>query len=60
MLEVIGFPTHIRRLFQEYLPFELRNDSWPFLYKALEPGVHEALSSADLWHASLFDGDGGL
>jgi hypothetical protein len=60
MLEVIGFPGHFQQLFQEYRPFKRWNESSPFLYKGLQPDLHHELSSADLWHACLYDGDGGL
>jgi len=60
MLEAIGFPEHFQRLFQESHPFELWNESWPFLYKALQPELHYELTSADLWHACSYDGDGAL
>jgi hypothetical protein len=60
MLEVIGFPGHFQQLFQEYRPFKHWHESSPFLYKGLQPTLHQELSSADLWHACLYDGDGCL
>jgi hypothetical protein len=60
VLEVIGFPGHFQQLFQEYRPFKRLHESSPFLYKGLQPELHHELSSADPWHACLYDGDGCL
>jgi hypothetical protein len=60
MLEVIGYPGHVRRVFVESRPFELWNESWPFLYRAPDPELNRALASPDVWHACLYDGDGSL
>jgi hypothetical protein len=60
MLEVVGFPEHVRRVFLESRPFELWNQAWPFLYKAPDPALHRELASAGVWYASLYDGDGSL
>jgi hypothetical protein len=60
MLEVVGFPSHVRRVFEALRPFELRNDSWPFLFKATDPAVQKVLAEREMWHACLYDGDGSL
>jgi hypothetical protein len=60
MLEVIGFPSHLRQIFQTLRPFELRDESWPFLFKTSDPGLQTALAAESQWHACLFDGDGSL
>ncbi len=60
MLEVIGFPEHIRRIMGACRPFELRKDAWPFLYKAIDPELGSELSFSDAWYPCLFDGDGSL
>lgn len=58
MLEVNGFPTHIRSLLQRARPFRLVNDSWPYLYKTHDPTLRAALESPDRWYPTLLDGDG--
>jgi hypothetical protein len=60
MLEIIGFPPHIRRLVESYRPFELRNEAWPYLYKSPQAELQRTLASPDLWYPCLFDGDGSL
>lgn len=60
MLEVIGFPESVRRCLADLRPFELRDDSTPFLYRAIDPELHRALTTPDVWYASLYDGDGSL
>jgi hypothetical protein len=60
MIEVVGFPAHIRQLLQQYRPFTLINPCWPFLYRAPDSQLHHALEDSALWHASLFDGDGSI
>ncbi len=60
MLEVVGFPEPIRRLVASMRPFSLRNDSWPFLYRAREAQLDRTLSQPGLWHGCLFDGDGSI
>lgn len=60
MLEVIGFPESIRRGLADLRPFELRDDSTPFLFRGIDPKLHQALSTPDVWYASLYDGDGSL
>lgn len=60
MLEVIGFPSHVRRIIETLRPFELRDESWPFLFKTSDPELQAALAAESRWHACLFDGDGSL
>jgi hypothetical protein len=58
MFEIIGYPAHIRRIVEYGRPYRLRNEAWPYLYKAHNPTLHAALGSADAWYATLLDGDG--
>jgi hypothetical protein len=60
MLEVIGLPSSLRRTIAALRPFELQDQSWPFLYKAVDPALHATLSDERVWYAGLFDGDGSL
>jgi len=60
MLEAVGFPEPLRRLLTSFHPFSLRNDAWPFLYRAREAELDRILSEPGLWHACLFDGDGSI
>jgi hypothetical protein len=60
MLEVIGLPQPLRRIFEALRPFELVDDSWPFLYKAVDPALQETLADESVWYAGLFDGDGSV
>lgn len=60
MLEAIGFPERIQRVFRASRPYQLWNDAIPFWYKASDPGVHRTLSDPGRWYACLYDGDGAL
>ncbi len=60
MFEVIGFPKSVRRCLADLRPFELHDDSIPFLYRAVDPQLHQNLSDPTVWYASLYDGDGSL
>jgi len=60
MIELIGFPEPVRAAARALRPFELRSESWPFVYRARTPELQQALGPKDVWYASLFDGDGSL
>jgi hypothetical protein len=60
MLAVVGFPESIRRCMVDLRPFETQDDFTPFLFRAIDPKLHEALSTPEVWYASLYDGDGSL
>jgi hypothetical protein len=60
MLAAVGFPAPTRRIFQESRPFELRNESWPFLFKTADASLRDALGHESAWYACLYDGDGSL
>jgi hypothetical protein len=57
ILEVLGFPTSIQRVWAGWNPYTRKYPSSPFLYKATDPALHEKLSDGMTWYASLFDGD---
>jgi hypothetical protein len=58
MLELVGFPSRIRRIAMVSRPLELVQDAWPFLFRASDPTLNRALGTEALWYASLYDGDG--
>jgi hypothetical protein len=60
MLEVIGLPQPVRRVIEALRPFELLDEEWPFLYKAVDPGLQKRLADESIWYAGLFDGDGSV
>ena len=57
VLEVLGFPTDIRRVCLESNPYLRRYPACPFYYKASDPQLHKTLSDGMAWYASPFDGD---
>jgi hypothetical protein len=57
ILEVLGFPSSIQRVWAQWNPYTRRYPSSPFLYKAVDPLLHKKLSDGMTWYASLFDGD---
>jgi hypothetical protein len=60
MLEVIGLPRAIRRVIDGLRPFEIRDASSPFVYKAVDPALDEKLADESVWYAGLYDGDGSI
>ena len=60
VLEVLGFPPCIRRVFSERNPYLRKYPSFPFYYKATDPMLHQTLSDGTAWYASPFDGDATL
>lgn len=60
MFEVNGEPAQIRSILRTFRPFQLINESWPYLYRANDPDLAEALRSPDAWYAGPYDGDSSL
>ena len=60
MIEVIGMPEPVRSPLLCWQPRRRQYPSWPFLFRARDPGLHAALSDPHVWHAGLYDGDGSL
>jgi hypothetical protein len=60
MLEVFGMPASLRPLVLEGHPRAWPKASWPYLYKAKDAALAEALRSPDAWYPTLIDGDGCL
>ena len=57
ILEVLGFPPSLRRVFLQGNPYHRKYPACPFYYKAADPILHKALSDGMAWYASPFDGD---
>ncbi len=60
MLEVNGEPTQLRSILRKFRPFELINESWPYLYRANDADLQETLRTPDVWYAGPYDGDSSL
>jgi hypothetical protein len=60
VMEVMGFPDSIRRVFEQSRPYQRRYPACPYYYKAADPDLHKALSDASAWYACPFDGDATL
>jgi hypothetical protein len=60
ILEVMGFPETIRRVFAQSRPYQRKYPACPYYYKAADPELHKALSDASAWYACPFDGDATL
>jgi len=57
VFEVLGFPPSIRQLCSRWRPYVRKYPACPFYYKAADPSLHDALSNAEVWYATPFDGD---
>ena len=60
VLEVIGFPTHIRETLQESHPYERKLPACPFHFKTAAPRFHQSLMEESVWYANPYDGDATL
>jgi hypothetical protein len=57
VLEVLGFPSSIRKVCAEGNPYVRKYPATPFYYKAADPALHKILSNGEGWYATPFDGD---
>ncbi len=57
ILEVLGFPPSVRRIWADGRPYVRKYPTPLFAFKATDPILHKALSYAETWYASPFDGD---
>lgn len=57
ILEVIGFPSKIRKVLLRWNPYQRKFPACPFYYKAVDPSFHDELSNEAVWFASPYDGD---
>ena len=57
VLEVLGFPTNLRRVFLQWKPYSRKYPACPFYFKAKDRAVHGILGAAEAWYASPYDGD---
>jgi hypothetical protein len=60
VLEVVGFPPNIRKVFLQWNPYQRKFPSCPFYYKAPDAAFHSELLDQALWYASPYDGDATL
>jgi hypothetical protein len=60
VLEVQGFPPHIREMGSKWLPYHRKYPAHPYYFKATDPKLHAELSHGEAWYACPFDGDATL
>lgn len=60
ILEVQGFPPHIRAMSSKWLPYQRKYPAHPYYFKATDLQLHAELSHAEGWYACPFDGDATL
>ena len=60
ILEVMGFPESIRRVFAQSKPYLRQYPACPYYYKAADPAFHKTLSDSAAWYACPYDGDATL
>jgi hypothetical protein len=60
ILEVQGFPSHIREVSYAWHPYRRKYTASPYYYKAADPVLHKTLSDPAVWYACPFDGDATL
>jgi hypothetical protein len=57
ILEALGYPAQLNRVFARSHPYTRKYPSSPFIYKALDPILHEKIADGETWYASVYDGD---
>jgi hypothetical protein len=60
ILEVQGFPTHIRATGFKWRPYQRKYPAHPYYFKAIDAKLHAELSHGEAWYACPFDGDATL
>jgi hypothetical protein len=60
ILEVQGFPPHIRAMSSKWLPYQRKYPAHPYYFKATDPKLHAELGHGEAWYACPFDGDATL
>ncbi|MDA1090444.1 MAG: hypothetical protein O3A85_09060 [Proteobacteria bacterium] len=60
VVEVIGLPENLRRRVVSHKPLSRPMPTFPFLFKAVNPGLSDPLSHADGWYMTAYDGDSTL
>lgn len=60
VLEVVGFPSRVRNVCEQWNPYRRKLPACPFFYKAADPTLSRSLSDANAWYACPFDGDATL
>jgi hypothetical protein len=57
VLEVLGFPRHIRERLQKWQPYSRNYPANPYFFKARDKSLQPQLANEDAWYACPFDGD---
>jgi hypothetical protein len=60
VLELMGFPARIRKIFLQWKPYSRKYPANPFFYKTSDATLSEKLTKESSWYASPFDGDATL
>jgi hypothetical protein len=60
VLEVVGFPDHIRNVCEQGNPYRRKLPACPFFYKSANPAFDQTLLNSNAWYACPFDGDATL
>jgi hypothetical protein len=57
VIEVVGFPSSLRKILHQWNPYERKLPSCPFHFKAANPELHGMLLDQSVWYAGPYDGD---
>jgi hypothetical protein len=57
VMELQGFPAHIRRLCALWNPYKRSFPATPFYYKGATSSLHKILADGAAWYGTPFDGD---
>jgi len=57
VLEVMGFPTNIRRAMLRLRPYVREYPADPFFFKVRDKALQEILAAESAWYATPYDGD---
>ena len=57
MLQMIGFPPHIRKVIEVFRPIKKHSPGNPFWYFARDVNIAAGLARPEAWYASMMDGD---
>ena len=60
VLEVMGFPSTLRKVCTEWNPYVRKYPACPYYYKAADPALQAALADGAAWYATPYDGDATL
>jgi hypothetical protein len=60
VLEIQGFPRHLRAVFSEFRPHSRKYPACPYYFKAADPKLQKELENPAAWYACPYDGDATL